>query len=268
MRRGILNGPMKKHFLFIAISIIATIALAPAKASALNLENDYQFDILNLNFNAPLSVIERPEDRVLIPPSTTPAPEAPKPPEPAKPREYIVKSGDNLSKIAKEQKTTWPRLWNKNKDLDNPDLIQIGQVILIPDESEDLEDRPIPATTPPQAATAISSNQTTYQRGSSSGNRYTPGYCTWYVKNKRPDLPNNLGNAHTWAVRAAAQGIPTGTSPRAGAVGVSTAGDLGHVVYVERVNGDGTITISEMNYGGLWQTNTRTVSPSLFSYIY
>lgn len=103
---------------------------------------------------------------------------------------------------------------------------------------------------------------------SSAGNTYAPGNCTWYVKNRRPDLPNSLGNANTWYSRAAALGMAVGSSPRAGAVGATTAGSLGHVVYVEAVNGDGSITISEMNFAGEYSQRTRTASASEFMYIY
>ena len=122
-----------------------------------------------------------------------------------------------------------------------------------------------------------SARQTTYTaptrsyipRGSSSGNTYGYGYCTWYAKNMRPDLPNNLGNANTWYSRAAAQGLPVGSTPRAGAIGTTTRGSLGHVVYVHSVNGDGTIYISDMNYRGWNQVTYRTVSASEFEgYIY
>lgn len=103
----------------------------------------------------------------------------------------------------------------------------------------------------------------------SSGNTYAPGNCTWYAKSRRPDLPNSLGNANTWYSRAAALGWNVGPTPKKGAVGVSTAGWLGHVVYVEGVSLDGQYaTISEMNYRGLYSMNTRTVHYSEFSYIY
>lgn len=103
--------------------------------------------------------------------------------------------------------------------------------------------------------------------GSSAGNLYGYGYCTWYVKNMRPDLPNNLGNANTWYSRASAQGMSVSSTPRAGAVGTTTRGSLGHVVYVHSVNGDGTINISDMNYRGWNQITYRTVSASEFLYI-
>lgn len=103
----------------------------------------------------------------------------------------------------------------------------------------------------------------------SSGNTYAPGNCTWYAKSRRPDLPNSLGNANTWYSRAAALGWNVGSAPKKGAVGVSTSGWLGHVVYVEGVSLDGqSATISEMNYGGLYSMNTRTVHFSEFKYIY
>lgn len=98
---------------------------------------------------------------------------------------------------------------------------------------------------------------------------YVKGQCTWYAKKRRPDLPNRLGNANTWYVRAAAKGFPVGTKPRAGAVGATTQGALGHVAYVESVHKNGTVTISEMNYnGGVGIVHKRTVVASSFKYIY
>lgn len=107
------------------------------------------------------------------------------------------------------------------------------------------------------------------QRGVIAGNTYAAGNCTWYAKDRRPDLPNNLGNANTWAVRAAEQGIPTGSRARPGAIGVSLEGYYGHVVYVEAIQpNEGTMTISEMNYGGLYQMNTRTIPTAGWSFVY
>lgn len=101
--------------------------------------------------------------------------------------------------------------------------------------------------------------------GSSAGNTYTWGQCTWYAKNKRPDLPNSLGNGGQWVANAAALGFATGSKPRAGAIGEQP----GHVVYVESVNKNGTVNISEMNYnGGIGKVHTRTVAASTFKYIY
>lgn len=101
----------------------------------------------------------------------------------------------------------------------------------------------------------------------SKGNEYTLGNCTWYVKSKRPDLPNSLGNANTWYIRAKALGVPTGVIPRVGSVAVDEGGKLGHVMYVTAV-GNGTITVSEMNYEGLYIVSTRTLPSYGLYYIY
>ena len=106
-------------------------------------------------------------------------------------------------------------------------------------------------------------------RTHSTPNRYVKGQCTWYAKKRRPDLPNGLGNANTWYVRAGVKGFSVGSKPRVGAVGTTTQGRYGHVVYVERVYRNGKIRISEMNFnGGVGVVHKRTVAASQFRYIY
>jgi hypothetical protein len=102
--------------------------------------------------------------------------------------------------------------------------------------------------------------------GSTAGNSYSPGFCTWFAKQMRPDLPNNLGNADTWFANAAAQGFSVGYEPRVGAVAAAIS--YMHVAIVTAVNGDGTITVSEMNYQGWDVVSQRTTSASEFDYIY
>lgn len=68
-----------------------------------------------------------------------PAPEVPQPAAekavPA-PRSYTIKSGDSLSKIAKQfygNAQDWQKIYQANKDkIKNPDLIHPGQTIIIP----------------------------------------------------------------------------------------------------------------------------------------
>lgn len=101
------------------------------------------------------------------------------------------------------------------------------------------------------------------------GNRYAPGNCTWYVKNRRPDISNSWGNANTWYYSAMSQGWDVGITPKKGAVATTTAGWAGHVAYVEGVSVDGLwVTVSEMNYGFLYNMNRRTVYYTEFNYIY
>lgn len=102
-----------------------------------------------------------------------------------------------------------------------------------------------------------------------AGNSYALGNCTWYAKSMRPDLPNFMGNANSWYSAAQAHGFKVGTKAKVGAIGTTSEGWAGHVVYIEKVSRDGSmVTISEMNYGGLYNMNTRTVPYTDFKYIY
>jgi surface antigen len=55
------------------------------------------------------------------------------------------------------------------------------------------------------------------------------------------------GNANQWVDDARSDGIPVDTTPHAGDVAISLGGAYGHAMYVESVNGDGTINISQYN---------------------
>lgn len=197
---------------------------------------------------------------------------------------HTVKQGESLSKISRQYDTDWTRIYSKNRVLTNPDVLKIGEKLVIPKQNEKLKLRelpkPEPAPTPqpvvqtqvPVATTLARTEQAapvvaTPPPASSSGNTYYAGYCTWYAKSRRPDLPNNLGNASTWLARAAAQGFATGSAPRVGAIAHARTGYM-HVAYVEAVHGNGTITVSEMNYTGFNVVSQRTAPAGEFSYIY
>jgi len=86
-------------------------------------------------------------------------------------------------------------------------------------------------------------------------NGYDYGFCTWYVANRREQigrpLPSNLGDAWTWDDRAAAAGIGVDHVPAVGAAIVTKSNSApGHVAFVEAVNSDGSVWISEMNSSG------------------
>lgn len=184
---------------------------------------------------------------------------------------HVVAKNETLSDIAKANNVEWQRIFDKNTALVDPNVIEVGLELVIPAVDEQLAPRamPIPAPVPVQRTvarpkTANTAVKAVATRGTSTGNGYVAGYCTWYVKNRRPDLPNNLGNASSWVSNAAAQGIATGSTPAAGAVGQRN----NHVVYVESVNGDGTINITDMNYRATYEITARTVNASEFRYIY
>jgi LysM repeat protein len=99
--------------------------------------------------------------------------------------------------------------------------------------------------------------------------RFPWGYCTWYVSTKR--FVPWLGNAIDWWPNAAAMGFPEGMTPRVGAIMVTRESYVGHVAYVESVDGNGGFTISEMNYKGFGIVDQRSFASNpyfLVGFIY
>jgi hypothetical protein len=94
------------------------------------------------------------------------------------------------------------------------------------------------------------------------------GYCTWYVSTRR--LIPWSGDAWSWYGAAIAMGYKVGATPRPGAIMVSKEGPVGHVAYVESVDGS-TFTISEMNFRGFGVVDQRRISLGsvpLYGFIY
>lgn len=90
-------------------------------------------------------------------------------------------------------------------------------------------------------------------------NRECVSYTAFRVAASGRHMPywGGYGNANQWDDNARAQGIPVDYSPRVGDVAVSNSGYYGHVMYVEAVHGDGTISISQYNadWQGTYSTN-------------
>lgn len=82
-------------------------------------------------------------------------------------------------------------------------------------------------------------------------NRECVSYTAWKVAESGRRMPywGGHGNANQWDENAANDGIPVDTNPRPGDVAVSNRGYYGHVMYVESVNANGTINISQYNAG-------------------
>lgn len=81
--------------------------------------------------------------------------------------------------------------------------------------------------------------------------RQCVSYTAWKVWKSGRHMPywGGRGNANEWDDNARAAGIPVDGNPRVGDIAVSNNGYYGHVMYVEAVNGDGTIYISQYNAG-------------------
>ena len=202
---------------------------------------------------------------------------------------YTVKSGDTLKSIVDKYQANAERVISYNKLKDNEDP-KVGVEIVIPGGILPEEERPdySPKTklaTNSYSKSSVRSSSTSLSASSSSssvtlsanynvkaGNAYAWGNCTWYAYNRRPDIGSFWGNASTWAVSARAAGYRVDQTPAVGAIAQWNAyansyiWGYGHVAIVEAVNGDGTITISDMNYAGkLNVVSTRTISASSVS---
>lgn len=91
-----------------------------------------------------------------------------------------VKRGDNLSKIATKHKTTYKRIFYANKSIKNPDLIYPGEKLRIPEEKEELKERPLSEV---QKVTAAASDKaykaTSRQTSSNYKSAKTVGGSVW-----------------------------------------------------------------------------------------
>jgi hypothetical protein len=96
------------------------------------------------------------------------------------------------------------------------------------------------------------------------------GWCTYWASLKYGGTGWS-GNANQWLAGAKASGYATGSTPRVGAIIQTNEGWVGHVGYVEEVYGDGSFSLSEMNYAGFGVVSHRkltTGDPRIVGFIY
>lgn len=172
---------------------------------------------------------------------------------------YTVAAGDTAESLASKFNADKDKIIAFNDAYAEMGGLKVGQRIIIPGGTK---------------AAVIASSVSSFRYTGALGygyNGYDYGYCTYWVAKLRSaagnPVPTGLGNAATWAIRAAAFGLPTGTEPRVGAAVVTSTRGAGHVAYVTAVHPDGSITVSEMNHIGWNRTDTRDMSGN-FRYIY
>lgn len=80
-------------------------------------------------------------------------------------------------------------------------------------------------------------------------NRECVSYTAWKVYESGRFMPywGGIGNANQWDDNARNSGIPVDGNPRAGDVAIKNSLPYGHAMYVESVNPNGTINISQYN---------------------
>ncbi len=174
---------------------------------------------------------------------------------------YTVKAGDTAQTLAQKYNVDASEITFFN-DAEITGLT-LGEQIVIPNGQQP----------------AVTSYSTTGLYGggvpSFGGDGYDFGYCTYWVAMRRiqvgEPVPNNLGNASSWGYLARAFGLSTGTTPQVHAAVIMSTVGQGHVAFVESVNADGSMVISEMNHDGWDKVDTRTIPASeadTYTYIY
>ncbi len=168
---------------------------------------------------------------------------------------HVVASGETLEAVALDYRVGQQDLLDFN-GLRRAAQVKAGLPLRVPG------DRPL------SAARRAGGGSISYR--ASSDDHFPWGWCTWYVAQRR-DVPWS-GDARTWFASAQAAGWRTGQTPAPGAMMVTNESYwYGHVAYVERVDGDGSWVVSEMNYQMWGAVDLRTVLPGkvpLIGFIY
>lgn len=176
---------------------------------------------------------------------------------------YTAVSGDTATSVAQKYNTDAQRVVLFN-DFEPSSAIPVGTVVIVPGGSISQA----PAVTNNAAGGKRGANQAGTANMTSflaTGNRYDYGYCTWYAYNRRAALGRPIGglwgNASSWASLARSSGFSVTSTPSVGDVmqTSSGAGGYGHVAVVEDVYPDGSVFVSEMNFGGWNVKSTRTI---------
>lgn len=146
---------------------------------------------------------------------------------------YTVKAGDSLSSIAARYGTTYQDLMTLNG---------LGNFLIYPGQQ-----LKVSGYTPTKPTSTGYTTPIFYHQ-----NLYDWGQCTYYVFNRRAEIGKGIStywwNANNWDDAAAADGYAIDYRPEVGAIAQTDAGFYGHVAFVERVNSDGSILVSEMNW--------------------
>ncbi|MGK9044593.1 LysM peptidoglycan-binding domain-containing protein [Mammaliicoccus vitulinus] len=152
---------------------------------------------------------------------------------------YTVKSGDSLSAIAARYGTTYKNIMSLNG---------LSNFIIYPGQK-----LKVSGTVSNTGGNSTSNNNSGYVAPKFyHQNLYDWGQCTWHVFNRRQAVGKPIStywwNANNWASAAAKDGYRVNRTPAVGSILQSSAGYYGHVSFVERINSNGSIQVSEMNF--------------------
>lgn len=185
---------------------------------------------------------------------------------------YTVKSGDTVESIAAKYGSTAAEITVLN-DLEVSGVKEGARILI---KNGTLPETERPDYVPPRQTTTYTNTSYRYSYLGSASDRQNiqviyprftgagGGQCVNWAYYMRPDLRDlygwSLGNANTWAARATKSVV--NRTPSAGAIFQTSSGWYGHVGYVEAVNSDGSITVTEMNYGYIPYRVIRSTIPA------
>lgn len=99
-------------------------------------------------------------------------------------------------------------------------------------------------------------------------NRECVSYTAYRVASSGRTMPYGLGDANNWPDQARALHIPVDSHPKPGDVAIEIGGKHGHSMYVESVNGNGTLNISDYNRQSMGTFSQETVSAAGLVFIH
>ena len=178
---------------------------------------------------------------------------------------YTTKEGDTLESIVQKYGSESSRIITQN-DLELTGLAPNTRLIIPGGVLPEAERPGYVAPRPSSASSATVLYNSNY--AIQAGNRYSYGYCTWYVYNRRAEIGAPIGsfwgNASSWAHLARSAGYNVDRTPSVGAImqDSSSAGGYGHVAVIEQMFEDGSFRVSEMNYAGWNVVSSRTIPAS------
>lgn len=190
---------------------------------------------------------------------------------------YTVKGDDTIESIAEKYGSSVAEIIALN-DLEVSGISE-GTKIVIKDGSLPETERPeyvAPVRRPTYTYTYTYLGNTSERQNIRSEGYLSigGGQCVDYAAYRRPDLVARgvTGNANYWDDSARYAGVLVDRTPSAGAIFQTDSGWVGHVGYVEAVNPDGSIEVTEMNYGYTPYRVVRSTIPASavgnFNYIH
>ena len=99
-------------------------------------------------------------------------------------------------------------------------------------------------------------------------NRECVSYTAYRVAASGRSMPYGFGDANQWPEKARAYGIAVDNMPRVGDVAIKSDTQRGHSMYVEAINSDGKLVVSQYNTDKIGTYSKETIAPNSLEFIH